>query len=120
QHPSGEVTRYRLFDLPWLAPAAAQRSSLIGQERVQEEIYRTLSNFVSGGRPNRLPLLHGPNGSAKSTVAQCMMAALEHYSTLEDGALYRFHWVFPSKSTVKGAIGFSERAAARVGGEGSY
>jgi predicted Ser/Thr protein kinase len=114
KRPWGEVTRYKLFDLPWLDEAAARRSALVGQEQVQEEIYRALSNFVQEGRPNRLPLLHGPNGSAKSTVAACMMGALEHYSTLEDGALYRFHWVFPTKSTIKGSIGFAEKRGGGI------
>lgn len=118
--PEGEVTRFRLFDLPWLSPAAARRSALVGQERVQEELYRTLSNFVQEGRPNRLPLLHGPNGSAKSTVVSCIMAALEHYSTLDEGALYRFHWVFPSKNTLKGSIGFSEGGNTRASSDESY
>ncbi|HEX7672303.1 MAG TPA: serine protein kinase PrkA, partial [Polyangiaceae bacterium] len=120
KRPEGEVTRYRLFDLPWLPAAEARRGALVGQERVQEELYRALSNFVQEGRPNRLPLLHGPNGSAKSTVVACIMAALEHYSTLEEGALYRFHWVFPTKSTIKGSIGFSERGTPRASTEESY
>jgi predicted Ser/Thr protein kinase len=120
KRPWGEVTRFKLFDLPWLEQGAAQRSALVGQEQVQEEIYRTLSNFVHEGRPNRLPLLHGPNGSAKSTVAACIMAALEHYSTLEEGALYRFHWVFPTKSTIKGSIGFSDRKGARGASDETY
>src|SRR5678816_2195172 len=76
KRPWGEVTRFRLFDLPWLEPGAARRTALVGQERVQEDLYRALSNFVREGRPNRLPLLHGPNGSAKSTVAACIMNAL--------------------------------------------
>ena len=46
------------------APCRAARSS--ARSSVQEEIYRALSNFVREGRPNRLVLLHGPNGSAKS------------------------------------------------------
>ena len=121
KRPWGEVQRFQLFDLPWLEPSSARRAALVGQERVQEEIYRALSNFVREGRPNRLPLLHGPNGSAKSTVAACITAALEHYSTLDEGALYRFHWVFPAKSTIKGSIGFSERrAGSRSGNDGSY
>jgi predicted Ser/Thr protein kinase len=109
RHPWGEFKRFKLFDLPWeAAPAGASpRGALIGQEHVQEEIYRALSNFVREGRPNRLMLLHGPNGSAKSTIAQCMMAALEHYSTLEEGALYRFNWVFPSGKTIRGSLGFA-------------
>lgn len=120
KRPWGDVTRYKLFDLPWVDAGAARRSALVGQERVQEELYRALSNFVRDGRPNRLPLLHGPNGSAKSTVVSCIMGALEHYSTLDEGAVYRFHWVFPTKTTLKGAIGFSERTRARSSKDGSY
>ncbi|MEN9579115.1 MAG: Protein kinase [Pseudomonadota bacterium] len=117
--PWGETTRYQLFDLPWLDSEAASRDSLVGQESVQGELYRILSNFVRGGRPNKLPLLHGPNGSAKSTVARCLMMALEHYSKLDAGALYRFHWVFPSQRTTRGSIGFGEKTPVALG-RGSF
>jgi hypothetical protein len=119
KRPWGERTRFRLFDLAFLDEGGGRRHALVGQENVQREIYRALSNFVREGRANRLLLLNGPNGSAKSTVAACIMAALEHYSSLDEGALYRFHWVFPTKSTVKGAIGFAERARGSTP-EGSY
>jgi serine protein kinase len=102
----GALTRFRLFDLPFLDEGDRQREALVGQEAVQLELYRALNNFVREGRPNRVLLLHGPNGSAKSTVAACLMRALEHYSTEPEGALYRFHWVFPSERTLRGAIGF--------------
>src|SRR5215472_6633094 len=113
KHPWGEYTRFKLFDLPWETAEgkALPRGALIGQEHVQDEIYRALSNFVREGRPNRLFLLHGPNGSAKSTIAACMMAALEHHSTLDEGALYRFHWVFPSQKTIRGNLGFAHDKA---------
>src|SRR5580658_1068714 len=111
-HPWGDFTRFNLFELPWEQVARGlPRGALIGQEHVQEEIYRALSNFVREGRPNRLILLHGPNGSAKSTIAACVMAGLEHYSTLDEGALYRFHWVFPSQKTVRGNLGFAHEKA---------
>jgi serine protein kinase len=110
ERPWGKFTWYNLFDLPWLERAEARRDSLIGQEKVQGELYRVLSNFVREGRPNRLPVLHGPNGSAKSTVAACLMRALENYSTLDEGALYRFHWVFPNRNTLRGSIGFGDAA----------
>ena len=133
QRPWGELVRYRLFDLPWdeaqteplataetpISPARAythREFALIGHEELQGEVYRSLSNFVQEGRANRLVLMHGPNGSAKSTVASCILRALEHYSTLEEGALYRFHWVFPSRKTVRGSIGFGEGGAAGAGG----
>jgi len=38
------------------------------------------------------------------------MAALQHYSGLDEGALYRFHWVFPSNKTIRGALGFGSRS----------
>jgi predicted Ser/Thr protein kinase len=114
RHPWGEFTRFALFDLPW-EPAEGRglaRGALVGQEHVQEEIYRALSNFVREGRPNRLILLHGPNGSAKSTIAACIMSALEHYSTLDEGALYRFNWVFPSQKIMRGSLGFGHDKTA--------
>jgi serine protein kinase len=108
RYPWGEFTRFKVFDLPW-EPADGRPlppGAVVGQEHVQAEIYRALSNFVREGRPNRLVLLHGPNGSAKSTMAACIMAALEDYSTLDAGALYRFHWVFPTQKTIRGSLGF--------------
>lgn len=140
ERPWGQLTRYRLFDLPWDAghdggpsegppnpPIAEGRYrqrefALVGHEDLQAEIYRSLANFVREGRANRLILMHGPNGSAKSTVASCIHRALEHYSTLEEGALYRFHWVFPSRKTVRGALGFGgdDKAAKPAGPGQSY
>lgn len=107
EQPWGKFTRWRLFDLSW--DPSQSHHALIGQEQVQEEIYRSISNFVREGRPNRLVLLHGPNGSAKSTIVACMMRALEHYSTLDQGALYRFNWVFPSSKTLRGSLGFGQK-----------
>lgn len=124
QRPWGERLRYRLFDVPWEAagagapdrPAssASREAALVGHEELQAELYRALSNFVQEGRANRLILMHGPNGSAKSTIAACILRALEHYSSLDEGALYRFHWVFPSKKTVRGAIGFGEAKSGQA------
>src|SRR4051812_35536309 len=108
----GSLSRFRLFDLPFLDAADQQREALVGQEAVQLELYRALNNFVREGRPNRVLMLHGPNGSAKSTVAACLMRALEHYSSEPEGALYRFHWVFPSERTLRGAIGFGGKKDA--------
>lgn len=113
EQPWGSFRRFRLFDLPWEdRELASRRGALIGQEHVQEEIYRALSNFAREGRPNRLVLLHGPNGSAKSTIVGCIMRAAEHYSRLDEGALYRFNWVFPSTKTLRGSLGFGQTSGA--------
>lgn len=103
--PRGEVTRFNLFDCSW----DGGKDCLRGQEEVQGSIYRLVSNFAREGRTNRLILLHGPNGSAKSTVVACIERAMEHYSHLEEGALYRFNWVFPVQNVSKGGIGFGGR-----------
>ena len=114
EQPWGKFTRWRLFDLAW--DPSQSHHALIGQEQVQEEIYRSVSNFVREGRPNRLVLLHGPNGSAKSTIVACMMRGIEHYSTLDEGALYRFNWVFPSSKTLRGSLGFGQNeSSSQVG-----
>lgn len=110
--PGGPVRRWRLFDLE-LDRAEADASDLghdylVGQERLQRDFYRILSNFVREGRINRLILLHGPNGSAKSTFVGCLMRALERYSEHDEGALYRFSWIFPRGSDGK-TIGFGSR-----------
>ena len=122
KRPWGQAKRWRLFDLPWEEGSGAHRYALVGQEEVQEEVYRVLANFVRGGRANRVVLMHGPNGSAKSTVAACIMKALEHYSTLEEGPLYRFHWVFPNEKRIRGPLGFREggETGAKVSASDSY
>lgn len=105
-NPTGPVRRFRLFDTPFLDGTGR----VAGQEPVAEALYRVVHNFARQGRVDRLILLHGPNGSAKSTLVSALMAALEDYSHLPQGAVYRFHWVFPNERRVKGSIGF--------GGEG--
>lgn len=107
ERPFGECYRYRVFDQEFLPGDRARAQALVGHELVQEELVRSFSNFKREGLANRVLLLHGPNGSSKSTIAACLMSGLEDYSTKDEGALYRFHWVFPKKAILKGAIGFS-------------
>ncbi|HEY1553658.1 MAG TPA: hypothetical protein VGF94_02430 [Kofleriaceae bacterium] len=102
KYPWGEARHWKLFDAPW----ANGEDQLFGQEAVQEQVYNVLRTFVQDGRPNKLVLLHGPNGSAKSTFIRCLGRALEHYSSLEEGALYKFSWIFPSTKSTRGGIGF--------------
>lgn len=120
ERPWGSETRFTLFDQPFEDEGSSERDALVAQEALQGELFRALNNFVREGRPNRIVLMHGPNGSAKSTAAACMMRALEHYSSLDAGALYRFHWVFPSQRELKGAIGFGGKRVAAPSGDGSY
>ena len=110
RYPWGEATRWNLFDAPW----AGGEGRLIGQEAAQGQVHRALAGFVRDGAPSRLILLHGPNGSAKSTLLRCLGRALEHYSTEDAGALYRLAWVFPSGETGKAGIGFGGAAGGEA------
>jgi serine protein kinase len=44
------------------------------------------------GTERRVLLLHGPVGSAKSTIVRRLKRGLEHYSHIEAGAMYTFDW----------------------------
>ncbi len=102
--PVGKFRRFRLFDCPF----AGGEGRVAGQEEVQAAIYRIVGNFVRTGRIDKLVLLHGPNGSAKSSLVAAIQDAMEAYSHEREGALYRFNWIFPSEKLVRGAIGFGE------------
>src|SRR5207244_8395601 len=65
-------------------------------------------------------LLHGPNGSAKSTIVHCIQAALEYYSKMSEGALYTYAWIFPSEKIAKGALGFGEGKSKKVDPNETY
>ncbi len=104
-HPKGHIRRFKIFD----GAPDEREGRVAGQEEVQNAIYRIVGNFVRAGRINKLILMHGPNGSAKSSLVDALKAGMEHYSRQEDGALYTFNWIFPTEKLIKGAIGFGDR-----------
>ena len=106
QHPTSQRTRFRLFDAPW----NNGEGKIAGQEDVQEELYRLINNFVREGRVSKLLMLHGPNGSAKSSIVRCIQSAMEIYSQQPEGALYSYAWIFPSERIEKGKLGFGSQA----------
>lgn len=106
--PKGQIQRMCLFDSEfdgW--------HRLVGQEEAQNELMEAIEGFVRLGRVNKLLLLHGPNGSAKSTMLESLQRALEVYSRTDRGALYRFAWVFPNRRKSSGGIGFSAMESLR-------
>src|SRR5262245_19677498 len=70
--PIGRVTRFKMLD----AAFAEGEGRVTGQEMVQEQLYRIFANFAREGRVNKLVLMHGPNGSAKSSLVRCLMAGM--------------------------------------------
>jgi serine protein kinase len=89
-------------------PGDGTTARVVGQESVINQLYRALRTFSRQGINNKLILLHGPNGSAKSSIAHAMMAGLERYSRENSqGALYSFNWVFPVDKVVKSGMGIN-------------
>lgn len=112
QRPWGEQRRFKLFD----AAFDDGTGRVIGQEQVQQALYRLLKNDSRAGRIDRMIVLHGPNGSAKTSIIHAMTRAAEVYSHQPDGAMYSINWVFPSSKVQKGSIGFgSEKGGGELG-----
>ena len=101
------LPRFRVFDCAF----RDGRGRVQGHEAVQGEIYRHVRAAASRGLADRMLLLHGPNGSAKTSLVEALMYGLEAYSHTDEGALYRFNWVFPR--TPEGAgLGFGRSGRA--------
>jgi serine protein kinase len=64
-------------------------------------LMRLMSVFKSAaqgyGTERRVILLHGPVGSAKSTIVRLLKKGLEEYSRTPDGALFTYHWTLPGE-----------------------
>jgi serine protein kinase len=87
-----EMIRYNFFSDPIDGGADA----IYGLER---PLMNLVDFFKSAahqyGTERRILLLHGPVGSSKSTIARLLKKGLEHYSRLDEGALYTFSWHIP-------------------------
>lgn len=88
---------------------------LVGVEPVLSQISKSLSGFAKQGITSQLLLLHGPNGSAKSSIVAALMKGLEEYSKLPEGAQYTISWVFPTERSTKASLGIqSDRKSSDV------
>ncbi len=100
----GEVlTRFKLFSQP--LPQKTIKP-LAGAEEAVLDVYSALKNFAIEGKIDRMIHLHGPSGSGKSLIVDWLMKGCEEYSRKPEGALYTFHWVFPSEGGKR--MGFGE------------
>ena len=85
------VIRHRIFDL-----GTERGIPIIGGEAAQREIVQALQSFRRLGHASRLVLLHGPNGSAKTSTIDAIASGMQRFSASDEGAIYRFNWVFPT------------------------
>lgn len=115
-YPWGKIKRFALFDQPF----ATRAEALMGQEEAQQVFYRLLQSFVRAGKPHRLIMLHGSNGSSKSTFVGCIGRGMENYSATDEGAIYRFNWIFPSEKTYSSKLGFLKDETGKRVAHGTF
>ena len=85
----GAPRRWNLFQ----DPLGDGHDAIFGLDEPLAELVQTIRAGACGfGPERRVILLHGPVGSAKSTVARLLKQALERYSQSDAGALYTFTW----------------------------
>jgi serine protein kinase len=83
------ITRYRFFDDPF----EDGKDAVFGIDVHLMKLVDVFKAAAEGyGADRRVLLLHGPVGSAKSTIVRLLKKGLEHYSRTPEGALYTFAW----------------------------
>jgi serine protein kinase len=79
-------THYNFFDDP--------KIPIYGLEETLDQLVNFIHGAAGGyGTEKRVLLLHGPVGSAKSTICRLLKKGLEEYSRSKDGAWYSYKWV---------------------------
>src|SRR6266478_7074534 len=89
-----KITRYRFFR----DEMHKGRDAVYG---IDQSLNHLVDIFKSASRnygtERRVILLHGPVGSAKSTIVRLLKKGLEEYSHKPEGGMYTFTWVLEKK-----------------------
>jgi serine protein kinase len=86
------IVRYRFFD----AAQFGGEDAVFGLDISLMKLVNFFKSAAMGyGTERRVLLLHGPVGSAKSTIARLIKRGLEAYSRTPQGALYTYEWHIP-------------------------
>jgi serine protein kinase len=90
-----KLTRFKFFT----EFAARHADGIYGLDRPLMQLVNTFKSAALGyGTERRVILLHGPVGSAKSTIARLLKRGLEEYSRTDAGMLFSFAWKNPDGS----------------------
>lgn len=102
------VVRYKFFD----DAANNGKDAVFGLDVPIMKLVNVLRAAALGyGTEKRVILLHGPVGSAKSTICRLLKRGLENYAKTDNGALYTFEWV-DEKGELGGLLGKDTRVFA--------
>ncbi|MGZ3774451.1 MAG: PrkA family serine protein kinase [Pseudobdellovibrionaceae bacterium] len=103
-----EVVRYKFFD----DALNNGKDAVFGLDVQLMKLVNVLKAAALGyGTEKRVILLHGPVGSAKSTICRMLKKGLERYSHSPQGAIYTFEWI-DEKLELGGLLGKEVKAFA--------
>lgn len=89
-----KITRYEFFNDPF----ENGKDSVFGIDIHLMKLVRVFKSAAMGyGTEKRIILLHGPVGSAKSTIARLLKKGLVNYAKTSEGALYTFSWLLTNE-----------------------
>ncbi|MFO7539545.1 MAG: serine protein kinase [Chloroflexota bacterium] len=84
-----KLIHYNFFDDPF----EEGKDAVFGIDKPLMDLAQIFRSAAHGyGTERRVILLHGPVGTAKSTIVRLLKKGLEAYSRTEDGRLYTFYW----------------------------
>ena len=84
-----DLLHYKFFDDPF----DNGRDAIFGLDQALMDLVQFFQSAARGyGTERRVLLLHGPVGSAKSTIVRLIKKGIEAYSKTEEGALYSIVW----------------------------
>jgi len=94
-----KITRYHFFD----DPIDNGKDAIFGIDVHLMKFVNFFKGAAKGyGQEKRVLLLHGPVGSAKSSIARLIKKGLERYSKADEGAIYTYEWVDEEGSEILG------------------
>ncbi|MDR3607600.1 MAG: serine protein kinase [Oligoflexia bacterium] len=94
------IVRYKFFE----DPIENGKDAVFGLDVPLMKLVHFFKSAAFGyGTEKRVLLLHGPVGSAKSTIARLLKKGIERYSHSNEGAMYTYRWVDDTGSGILGA-----------------
>ncbi len=85
-----QIVRYKFFD----DAKNNGKDAVFGLDVPLMKLVNVLRSAALGyGTEKRVILLHGPVGSAKSTICRMLKKGVEAYSKTESGQMYTFEWI---------------------------
>lgn len=85
-----KITHYKFFD----DESTGGKDAVFGLDVHLMKFVNVIRAAAHGyGTEKRVILLHGPVGSAKSTIVRVLKRGLERYSRSDNGALFTFEWI---------------------------